>query len=425
MNEDRLKTLLRETPVPGETEAAQRGLRVVNEAFAEHKPPRPAVLPRLAVAFALVTLLAALMLSPAGAKVRGWIDDVFTAGVRNAEPALTQLPGGGRLLVHSADGAWVVHGDGSRRLLGRFAEATWSPRGLFVAVTSGRTLSAVDPEGNPRWSISAGAPVSDPRWSPSGVRIAYRAGRQLRVIVANGSGDAVLDPLVAPLAPAWSPQGAHLLAYVDSGGKLRLVNTDTRQTLGSFERAAGHRGAGLVPERIGATGSVAEVPTASRGDDEQAGRPAGPRPPATHRPPRRRNRARRRLRPRRAGGRGAASPSRHRPTLDPQRSSLDRRPQWNAAPPLRCLRRPLRPRLVSAGTSPAPHLASRRPMAVHPDTWPRHPSDRPDLRRVRPWRTKPVVPAYRGLVLPALAGFDLQPCSGASRNCCAGVKKLR
>ena len=233
MNEDRLKTLLRETPVPGETEAAQRGLRVVNEAFAEHKPPRPAVLPRLAVAFALVTLLAALMLSPAGAKVRGWIDDVFTAGVRNAEPALTQLPGGGRLLVHSADGAWVVHGDGSRRLLGRFAEATWSPRGLFVAVTSGRTLSAVDPEGNPRWSISAGAPVSDPRWSPSGVRIAYRAGRQLRVIVANGSGDAVLDPLVAPLAPAWSPQGAHLLAYVDSGGKLRLVNTDTRQTLGS------------------------------------------------------------------------------------------------------------------------------------------------------------------------------------------------
>jgi dipeptidyl aminopeptidase/acylaminoacyl peptidase len=233
MNEERLKTLLRETPVPGEAEAAQRGLRVVSEAFAEREPPRRPVLPRLAGAFAIVTLLAALMLSPAGAEVRDWIDDVFTAGVRNAEPALTELPGGGRLLVHSADGAWVVHGDGSRRLLGRFAEATWSPHGLFVAVVSGRTLSAVDPEGNPRWSISARTLVSDPRWSPSGVRIAYRAGRELRVVVANGTDDTALDPLVAPLAPAWSPQGAHMLAYVDSDGELRLLNTDTRQTLGS------------------------------------------------------------------------------------------------------------------------------------------------------------------------------------------------
>lgn len=239
MNEERLKTLLRETPVPGEAEAAQRGLRVVGEAFAERKPPQRPVLPRLAVAFAVATLLVALMLSPAGAEVRGWIDDVFTAGVRNAEPALTELPGGGRLLVHSADGAWVVHGDGSRRLLGRFGEATWSPHGLFVAATSGRTLSAVDPEGNPRWSISARAAVGDPRWSPSGVRIAYRAGRELRVVVADGSGDAVLDPLVAPLAPAWSPQGTHLLAYVDGDGALRLVNTDTQQTLGSSRALPG------------------------------------------------------------------------------------------------------------------------------------------------------------------------------------------
>lgn len=240
MNEDRLKKLLRETPVPGEEEAARRGLRVLEEAFdAERKPARRPVRPRLTLAIAAGALLAVLMLSPAGATVRDWIDDVFTAGVRNAQPALTELPGGGKLLVHSADGAWVVHEDGSRRLLGRFEEATWSPRGLFVAVTSGRTLSAVDPEGSPRWSISAGAPVSDPRWSPSGVRIAYRAGRELRVVVANGTGDTVLDPLVAPLTPAWSPQGAHLLAYVDSDDELRLVNTDTRQTLGSSRALPG------------------------------------------------------------------------------------------------------------------------------------------------------------------------------------------
>ena len=233
MSEQRLKTLLRETPLPGEAEAAERSQRVVEQAFAERQPSRRPALPRLALAFSVVTLLTALILSPAGAKVRGWIDDVFTAGVRNAAPALTELPGGGRLLVQSATGPWVVQADGSRRLLGRYEEATWSPRGLFVAVASGNTLSAVDPEGNPRWSISAEAPVSDPRWSPSGIRIAYRAGRELHVIVANGTGDGILDRQVAPLAPAWSPLGGHVLAYLDAGGELRIANTDTGEILGS------------------------------------------------------------------------------------------------------------------------------------------------------------------------------------------------
>ncbi len=239
MNEQRLKTLLRETPLPGEAEAAERGLRVVEQAFAEHEPSRRPALPRLALAFSVVTLLTALILSPAGAKVRSWIDDVFTAGVRNAAPALTELPGGGRLLVESAAGPWVVQADGSRRLLGRYEEATWSPHGLFVAVASGSTLSAVDPEGNPRWSVSAEAPVNDPRWSPSGVRIAYRAGRELRVIVADGTGDGILDRRVAPMAPAWSPPGAHVLAYLDADGELRIANTDTGEILGSAQALPG------------------------------------------------------------------------------------------------------------------------------------------------------------------------------------------
>jgi dipeptidyl aminopeptidase/acylaminoacyl peptidase len=228
MNEDRLRALLDEVPVPDAERAERRGLAMARAAFVDRPPPsRNPSLSRLAVAFAAATLLAALLLSPAGAAVRDWIDDTFIAGVPDAEPALTEVPGGGRLLVQSTAGPWVVQPDGSRRLLGRYEEATWSPRGLFVAATTDHGLSAVEPDGTVHWSISAKAPVSDPRWSPSGFRIAYRAGQALRVVAGDGSGDQLLDRMAAPLPAVWSPLGPHLLAYVGSGNGLRAVNADT------------------------------------------------------------------------------------------------------------------------------------------------------------------------------------------------------
>lgn len=237
MNEDRLRTLLREAPLPSEDRAERRGLGVARAAFAQRQPVRgrQPVLPRLAIAMAAMTLLAALLLSPAGAAVRGWIDDVFTVGVRDAEPALTEIPGGGRLLVSSPQGPWVVQPDGSRRLLGSYADATWSPRGLFVGAASGHTLSAVEPDGTVRWSLSAEAPVADPRWSPSGFRIAYLAGDALRVVAADGTGDELLDGAVASVPASWAPQGLHLLAYVDASGRLLVANTDTGEVVGSAE----------------------------------------------------------------------------------------------------------------------------------------------------------------------------------------------
>lgn len=238
MSEDRLRDLLRDEPLPGATEAERRGLTLVERAYAERRPASRPVLPRLAVALAAAALLAALLLSPAGAAVRNWIGDVFTAGVRNARPALTEVPGGGRLLVQSPRGPWVVQPDGSRRLLGRYEEASWSPHGLFVAAASGRTLSAVEPGGAPHWSVSAAESVSDPRWSPSGFRIAYRAGHSLHVIKADGTGDRLLGP-AAPVAPAWFPLGAHLLSYVDSTRRLRVVESDTARTLATASSSPG------------------------------------------------------------------------------------------------------------------------------------------------------------------------------------------
>jgi hypothetical protein len=163
---DALSKALREVPIPVPEDSEARGLRVVETVYAERQRPRRRAfhpyrsksstapsqreggrpLRRTALALALTALIAVLMLSPAGASVRSWVDDVFTAATPKPEPTLGEIPGGGRLLVQSAAGPWVVHQDGSRRLLGDYEEATWSPRGLYVAVAKGRTLSAVEPD---------------------------------------------------------------------------------------------------------------------------------------------------------------------------------------------------------------------------------------------------------------------------------------
>jgi hypothetical protein len=245
MSEGRLRTLLREEPIPGAVEAERHGLELVARAYAERRPERQPVRPRrLAVALAATALLAALILSPAGASVRDWVDDVFTAGIHDAEPALTGIPGGGELLVQSQHGPWVVQEDGSRRLLGDYREATWSPHGLFVAVAAKRTLSAIEPDGTPRWSISARDRVHDPRWSPSGFRIAYRAGSSLRVVRADGSRDALVGPASTAVPPAWFPPGLHLLAYVDREQRTVIAATDAARTMEAADASPGVLGLG-------------------------------------------------------------------------------------------------------------------------------------------------------------------------------------
>lgn len=225
MKESQLRERLRRVPVPAADDAERRGLDLVTAAFDQRQPPRRSPLPRLAAALAAATLTAALLLSPAGATVRDWVGEVFEGGVPEAERGLSRIPGGGRLLVQSAEGPWVVQPDGARRLLGDYDDATWSPHGLFAATAAGRTLSAVEPDGTPRWSLPAPGRVRDPRWGPSGVQIAYRAGRQLRLVAGDGSGDRLLDRAVAPLAPAWAPGGVPLLGFADANRRVRVVAT--------------------------------------------------------------------------------------------------------------------------------------------------------------------------------------------------------
>jgi WD40 repeat protein len=235
VSEERVRELLREHPVPEQSEAEERAWRVVSAAFEE----RPAVRPspsrrrrsRLAVAIAAILALGVVALTPAGAAVGDWISDTFDPGRDDARPALASLPAEGRLLVTSAQGPWVVHGDGSKRRLGAYEDAGWSPGGLFVVVTRGRELVAVEPDGDPRWSLARRAPVSRPAWSPDGFRIAYLSGASLRVVAGDGTGDGRLVRRVAPVAPSWSPAAEHVLAYADRQGRITAVQTDSGRRL--------------------------------------------------------------------------------------------------------------------------------------------------------------------------------------------------
>jgi hypothetical protein len=241
MNEERLRELLREAPVPDESGAEERGLRVVKAALAERVPsarPRARRARQLLATAALGLLAISFLLTPAGAEVRDWIGDTLQVGDERPAPALTELPGGGEVLVDSAGGAWVVSADGSKRLLGPYEEATWSPHALFVAVARGHQLTAVEPDGDVRWSLSQRDTVGGLRWAPSGYRIAYLSGEELRVVAGDGSEDHVVDGAVAAVPPAWQPdlnpletETDHVLAYVDGRGTVEVVNTDTATAL--------------------------------------------------------------------------------------------------------------------------------------------------------------------------------------------------
>ncbi len=239
MRERLLERELRELRAPGEGEAALRAWEVAAAAFddlepaphpARRRPPRGA-----ALALAALSCTTALAISPAGATIARWVGHGFsTPGVKHARPALASLPTGGRLLVLSRDGAWMVRQDGSKRLLGPYRDAVWSPHGLFAAAVRGDELVAVDQLGHVRWSVTRLPRPELPSWSPgNGFRVAYVSGESLRVVAGDGTGDRLLARLVYPLRPAWRPGHPYQLAYLTGGGRVRVVDADSRRPLWS------------------------------------------------------------------------------------------------------------------------------------------------------------------------------------------------
>ena len=206
--------------------AEERAWEVVRAAYAERIPaPRERRVLWPAIALAALLALAAAAISPPGRAVLDSIRE--TVGVEKAQPALFSLPAPGRLLVESDAGPWVVETNGSKRLLGRWRDASWSPFGRFVVVARRNELATMEPNGDLHWTL--GRPnVRAPRWggTRTDTRIAYLSGGSLRVVAGDGKGDHRLARQSLPVAPAWRPGAAHVLAYARGDGFLRVVDAD-------------------------------------------------------------------------------------------------------------------------------------------------------------------------------------------------------
>ena len=222
-----VRSALLSTPVPDEIKAQRRAWGVVKAAYAEREPVRRPRRLRLLVALAVLAALVAAALSPPGRAVGDWLRD-RVAGEEETQPALFRLPAAGQLLVVSEEGPWLVRPDGSKRLLGAYDDASFSPSARFVIATSGRRVVALEPDGDPRWSVTRPDPVADARWAPSpGFRVAYRAGNTLRVVAGDGTGDRLLAENVGEVAPAWQPlEGRTVLAFADAAGRVHVADSE-------------------------------------------------------------------------------------------------------------------------------------------------------------------------------------------------------
>jgi len=165
------------------------------------------------VAGALVAAGLAAALSPPGRSVVRSLRE--SVGIEHAQPALFSLPTRGQLLVTSRRGAWLVRADGSKRLLGRYRDAAFSPFGRFVAATRANELVALEPNGELRWSLPRPSPRF-PAWAGTrtDTRIAYLSRGQLRVVAGDSTGDRAVGR-AALVAPAWRPGPGRVLAYSD------------------------------------------------------------------------------------------------------------------------------------------------------------------------------------------------------------------
>jgi hypothetical protein len=209
--------------VPTDREAEDRAWALVRAAYAEREHVR--VRPRrrlMLAAVGLAVAVGAAALSPPG---RAVVDAVRrTIGISHAAPALFRLPAPGRVLVSGGGGTWVVSMDGSKRRLGGYAQAAWSPHGLYVVAATSNELAAVEPsDGTVRWSL-ARPKVGFPRWggSRTDTRVAYLSGGQLRVVAGDGTGDAAVAG-ISRVAPAWRPGDRRQLAFVASDGRVELL----------------------------------------------------------------------------------------------------------------------------------------------------------------------------------------------------------
>jgi len=237
---DELERALRETPLPDEVAARERARQTVAAAHAQAAPrwrSRSARLVWVAALAAAITVGVSQRDSGLAHEVGDWMRAVVKQPTPTATPVSgLELPAAGRLLVSEDSGMWVVERSGKRKRLGSWQDATWSPRGLYVAAASGRTLAAVDPDTRSvRWQLHRPERVSLPRWSPEqGFYVAYRSGRSLRLVYGNGEHDVKAGDRMANVAPAWRPSEPRTLAWAATDGTVTVEDALTAKVLRTF-----------------------------------------------------------------------------------------------------------------------------------------------------------------------------------------------
>ena len=225
-----LRDLLRELPIPEQDEARRRSFALVRAAFAEREPtPQRRHYLKPALALAVVAAVIAAAVSPPGRAVLGSLRKTV-AGEKRAAQELFSLPSGGRLLLNSPHGPWIVQANGSRRRLGSYHEAAWSPHGKFVVAMRPAEVVAVSTKGDVHWTLPRPR-VRFARWGGSRIdtRIVYLSGSRLHMVAGDGTGDVDLcgEPAAAPVAPEWRPPGLpHVLAYADVKGRVYVLDAD-------------------------------------------------------------------------------------------------------------------------------------------------------------------------------------------------------
>jgi hypothetical protein len=242
MDDATLARALASVVVPGELEARRRSWQITRNAFAERERlPSPVVRGRWGPIVLAATLLivAAAVLSPPGRAVIGDLRDAIgreqQVDITATQTSLFSLPAKGRLLVDSSRGPWLVQPDGSKRLLGSYREASWSPFGLYIVGAKHDALETLEPSGKLHWSL-ARPDVHGARWggTRTDTRIAYLSGDSLHVVGGDGKDDRVLVKRVADVAPAWKPGDEHVLAYVTPSGRGRVIDADSGRVLGGW-----------------------------------------------------------------------------------------------------------------------------------------------------------------------------------------------
>ncbi len=218
---------------PDEDAAAERAWEILRAAYAQREPvawPRRHARPLIAAAVVVAGIAA--VLSPPGRSVVHSIRKAV--GVQHAQTELFSLPSPGRLLVSGRGGTWIVNADGSRRRLGAYREAAWSPHGLFVAATKRNELVALDPKGSVRWTLPRRSPRF-PTWTGTrtDTRIAYIAGGQLRIVAGDGTGDHAVGR-AAPYRPTWMP-GRKVLFWTGSKFVIYDDRSGNKHALGNFQ----------------------------------------------------------------------------------------------------------------------------------------------------------------------------------------------